>query len=98
MIRTVTKIFYLLAGISVALATLNVLEIGAAARWSGWILASPLFLGIFIIVVDFVFKMIIAYATLITMVQVLYDDYDQRTAQQEPLHLFENHEGESHGS
>ena len=54
-----------------------------------WWVMLPGLVGTVVVVGHFVIRAIIAYAALITMVQILYDDYEQRNAPFNPEHLFE---------
>lgn len=88
----VKNLFLGLSGISLLLVILKVLELGAVVRWDWIVLFVPFLVGSLVVSIHFVAKAIIAYASLLQIVSILYADYQERMEGMNPQELYEEAE------
>jgi hypothetical protein len=92
---TVKRIVLSLFGVTCVLVILKILELGAVVRWDWSYLFIPLFVGIGMLLVHLSIRAYATYTTLVTIINILYEDYNMRTT---PLHTELLLEEETNGS
>ena len=85
----IPRLCFLFGSVGILLTVLKYIGVGNLPAISWWEILTPTFVVLGAYILHIISKAIIAYSTLVTIVQVLYDDYQQRNAPMLPMNFDE---------